>query len=57
MIRKVYVNVKTRLIIHVDEGVDIDEVMENMDYNFTADESYASVVDTEIREWEVFDSK
>jgi len=39
MARKVYVNVTVRLIIRTDEDQNIDEVLENMDYNFTASES------------------
>jgi len=53
MARKVYVNVTVRLIIRADEGQSIDEVLENMDYNFTASESDdADIEDTEITDWE-----
>ena len=55
MSRKVYIKVVTRLIVRVDDGQEIDEVMENMDYNFQSDD--ADVEDTEIRNWEVIDSK
>lgn len=56
--RKVYVNVTTRLIIEVSEGQDVDEVLQNMDYNFTASDSDdATIVDTEIEDWEIVDSK
>ena len=57
MSRKVYVEVTSRLIIHMDEGIEVSEVMENMDYNFTYVEDRAEIVDTEIRDWEVKDSK
>lgn len=57
MERKVYVNVTTRLIISVDEGQDVEEVLQNMDYNFTASDSDdATIEDTEITEWEITDS-
>jgi len=55
--RKIYVEVKTRLIIQADEGVSVDEVLENMDYNFISQNDGANIVDTEIQTWEVTDSK
>lgn len=56
--RKVYANVTVRLIVNIDEGTTLDEVVENMDYEFTAsDSTNADIVDTEIREVEVIDSK
>jgi len=57
MSRKVYVRVITRLIIDMDEGIEVDEVLENMDYDFTSSTDGAEIVDTEIMEWEVTDSK
>lgn len=57
MARKVYVNVTTRLIIEVEEGVEIDDVIQDMDYNFTSKTDNAEIVDTEIREHEVTDAK
>jgi len=56
MTRKIYVNVTVRLIIRADEDQNIDEVLENMDYNFTASESdNADIEDTEITDWELVD--
>ena len=55
--KKVYVNVVTRLIIHADEDANIEEVMENMDYNFTSNNDDADIEDTEIQSWEVTDAK
>lgn len=56
--RKVYINVTTRLIIQADETQDIQEVLENMDYSFTASpDDDADIVDTEITDWEIEDSK
>lgn len=56
MARKIYVNVTVRLIIRADEDQNIDEVLENMDYNFTASESdNADIEDTEITDWELVD--
>lgn len=58
--RKVYVNVTVRLILQTDEDVDIDvaEVIQEMDYDFTANQdSNAEIIDSEIVEYEVYDSK
>lgn len=55
--RKVYVEVKTRLIIEADDGIEISEVLDNMDYNFISNTDSADIVDMEIQEWEVTDSK
>jgi hypothetical protein len=56
--RKVYVNVTARLIIQADDGQDIEQVLSNMDYGFTASElDDADIVDSELTDWEVTDSK
>lgn len=56
--KKVYVEVTTRLVINMNEDETVDEVMENMDYDFTASDSTgADVVDTEIRDWDIKDCK
>lgn len=55
--RKVYVNVTTRLIINMDEGADVGDVVSEMDYNFLSGTDEADIVDTEIRDYEVIDSK
>jgi hypothetical protein len=57
MSRKVYVNVVTRLIIRMDDGVEVNEVLENMDYGFDSTHSEADIESTEIKEWNVIDSK
>ena len=57
MDRKVYVNVTTKLIFRVDEGQSIYEVLENMDYSFKSDSDNAEILETEILDWEVVDSK
>ena len=57
MSRKVYVNVTTRLIIDADDGVDIDEVIQEMDYDFVSNTKGANVENIEIVEHEITDSK
>ena len=55
--RKVYVEVKTRLIINMDEGTDVGDVISEMDYNFNSQICGVDIVDTEIKDYEVIDSK
>ena len=55
--RKVYVTVKTRLIISMDEGVSVEGVLENMDYSFSSSTEGADIIDTELVDWNVIDSK
>lgn len=57
MSRKVYVEIKARLIIEAEDGVNINEVLSEMDYDFSSNTAGASIVDTEIQEHEVTDSK
>ena len=57
MSRKVYVDVTTRLIISMDEGIEVGDVISEMDYNFISQTDGADIVDTEIRDHEVKDSK
>jgi len=57
MDRKVYVNVTVRLIIRADEGVEINDVLENMEYNFISQTEGADIEDTEVQDWEITDSK
>ena len=55
--RKVYVEAKVRLIITMAEGVEVADVINEMDYNFISATSLATIVDTEILEYHVKDSK
>lgn len=59
MARKVFVNVTTRLIINLEEGETVDEVIQEMDYNFfyAPDNAENRIADSEIVNHEVTDSK
>jgi hypothetical protein len=57
MSRKVYVEVKVKLIMNVDEGMEISEVIDEMSYGFTDNTGAADIEDTEILGYEVTDSK
>jgi len=54
---KFYVNVTTRLIIEQDDGVETGDVIQEMDYNFVANSAGATITDTKITDWEVFEVK
>ena len=55
--RKVYVNLTVRLILNVDDGVEISDVIDELDYDFSDNTGSADIVDTEIVDHEVTDSK
>lgn len=57
MSRKVYVNVTTRLIIVMEDDVDITDVISEMDYDFRSGTENATVLDTELRDFDITDSK
>ena len=57
MSRKVYVELKVRLIVNVDEGTEIGEIVDELEYDFTDTTGKADVEDSTISDYEVTDSK
>lgn len=60
MSRKVWVNLNVSLLMRVDEGVDMDDVMANLDYDFSLIREGAEVAqieDMSIEDWNVTNSK
>ena len=55
--RKVFVEVFVRLVINADEGVDIQNILDEMYYNFSTDTRGAEIEDTEIIDTNITDSK
>jgi hypothetical protein len=55
--RKVYVEVKVKLILNMDDGIEVSDVIDEMDYNFTSTTTGADVYDSTIEDHEVTDSK
>ena len=55
--RKVYVEVKVKMIVSADDGVDISDVVNEMEYDFSSQTEGADILDTEILDWEITDSK
>jgi len=57
MARKVYVDVKVRLIINMDGGTLVSDVMEEAEYGFISQTDGAEIEEMEIRDWDITDSK
>ena len=55
--RKVYVDIKSRIIVNMDDGVDLNDVISEMNYNFVSGTEGADIEDSEIVDYEVTDSK
>jgi hypothetical protein len=57
MDRMVTVKLQVELKIRADEGVEIGDIVNEMDYNFSDTTTKATIEDTEILDYEVTDSK
>ena len=55
--RKVFVEVKVRVVLNVDEGEEVSNIIDEMTPRFTAHSDYADIEDVEILSHEVTDSK
>ena len=55
--RKVTVEVKVKLLINADEDIEISDVINEMEYEFVYSEHGAEIVDSEIVDYEVKDSR
>jgi len=55
--RKVTVKLEMNVVMSVDEGVEISEVINELDYQVNDTTTHADILDTEITNFEVEDSK
>lgn len=55
--RKVTVKLEMRIVMSVDEGVEISHVVNELDYQINDTTTAADILDTEITDFEVEDSK
>jgi len=55
--RKVTVKLEMHVVMSVDEGVEISEVVNELDYTINDTTTTADILDTEITGFEVIDSK
>ena len=55
--RKVLVKTEIMLEIVIDEGQEVSNVIDEMDYSFEDTTGNADIVNTEIMDYEIIDSK
>jgi len=55
--KKIHVTVKVDLFIKADDDADLQEVINEMEYNFTDTTGEADIEDTEVLSYEVTDSR
>ena len=55
--RKVTIKLEMRVVMSVDEGIEIAEVVNQLDYQVSDTTTTADILDTEITDYEVVDSK
>jgi len=55
--RKVYVEVKMKLVINADDGVEVSEIIDEMEHEFIDNTGKADIYDSEILDYKVIDSK
>ena len=57
MNRKVFIDVQVKLVISIDEGEEVGDFIDNMEYQFVDTTGAAEVLDSEITGYEIVDSK
>jgi hypothetical protein len=55
--KKVYTSIVVKVVMTLEEGVEVADVIDEMDYQFNISEEQGLIEDTEIVDWEVTDSK
>lgn len=55
--RRVTVKITLSVTIDIDEGVPVQEVIDEMDYELTTDMSKATIIDTEMQDYEITESR
>lgn len=55
--RKVYVELKVRLIILQDDDIETSDVINELDFSFSDTTTKANIVDESIIDYEITDSK
>ena len=55
--RKVYVDVTLKVIVQLEEGVSLDEALEDCEYEITSNVEGADTLDIELTDFKVVDSK
>ena len=55
--RKVTIKLGLRIVMSVDEGIEISQVVNELDYHVNDTTTTADILDTQITDYEVVDSK
>ena len=55
--RKVTLNLQMRVVMTVDEGVQIADIVNELDYHVSDTTTTANILDTEIIDYQIEDSK
>ena len=55
--RKAFVEAKVKLVINMEEGVEVSTVIDEMDYSMVSTTTGADIMDTEILDYNVTDRK
>jgi len=55
--RTVTVKIEAKLTLKVDEGVEVSEIIDEMEYSFVDTTTRATIEDAEITDFEVVDSR
>jgi hypothetical protein len=55
--RKVTLALQMRIVMSVDEGIEISEVVDELDYTFNDTTTSADTLDTAIIDYDILDSK
>ena len=55
--RKVTIKLEMRIVMSINEDVEISEVINELDYQVNDTTTHADILDTEITDYEVVDSK
>jgi len=56
MARKVYLEVKVKVILNIDDDLEVSKAMEEIDYSFNSGDGF-DVLDTEMLDYEITNSK
>ena len=55
--RKVYIILQVKLVMRVDEGTEIEDVVNELDYTFNDTTGNATVEDSTVADYAITDSK
>ena len=55
--KKVYIEITTKIILNIEDNVNVDDVVNEMEYDFKIDSDQGEIIDTEILDYSITDSK